>query len=54
MDTEEDTISHYVLNSKEFTWILNKSLEDIICVSSMQFFKCLKTNTDFLTTDPSK
>jgi len=54
MDTEEDNINRYVLNPKESIGILNKGLEDFICVSSMQFFKRFKINTDFLTTDPSK
>jgi len=47
-------INRYVLNPKETIGILNKGLEDFICVSSMQFFKRFKINTDFLTTDPSK
>jgi hypothetical protein len=54
MDTEQDNISRYVLNPKESIGIVNKGLEDFICVSSMQFFKRFKINTDFHTTDPSK
>lgn len=34
--------------------LLNKDIEEFICMSSMQFFKRFEKNTDFLTTDQSK
>lgn len=55
IDTEEDNnIILYGLNPKESIGILNKGLEDFICVRSMKFFECFKINTNFFTTDPSK
>lgn len=51
-DAEEDNINQYVLNTKKSIGLINKGLKVFICVSSMQYFKRSKINTDFLTTDP--